>query len=207
MGAEGAKGGAGAGAAERTRTPLQWRERVQVLADVASALQYFHYFNPPMVHRDLKPSNVILDASGRAKLGDAGLARVLENEGDGMTCRVSGTFGYIDPVLLMTWEVAPANDLYALGVVCLQLLTGEPAVHHVHRLVNDSLAAGPEVTAQQRVVTAVVDRLDVTAGSWPCIVACQLARLGLRCMSRKQSERPSLSQVVLPLLQSLLLHP
>jgi hypothetical protein len=101
--------------------------RLRVAADVAGALEYLHA-QAGYLHRDVKSANVLLDAGARARLSDVGLARPMEA---GARYNVSGcgagTFGYIDPGYEESDEFRPGSDVFSLGVVLLELLTGLPA--------------------------------------------------------------------------------
>ena len=121
--------------------PLPLRESVRVTAEVASGLDALH--REGLVHRDVKPSNIMLDRAGGAALTDFGLARgpaftVLTKPG-----QVMGTLDYIAPELISGSAATPASDVYALGCVVYECLTGqapfaglrmfEIAVAHVER--------------------------------------------------------------------------
>jgi serine/threonine protein kinase len=121
--------------------PLTLRESVRIGAEVASGLDALH--REGLVHRDVKPSNIMLDSAGGAALTDFGLARgpaftVLTKPG-----QVMGTLDYIAPELISGSPATPASDVYALGCVVYECLTGqapfaglrifEIAVAHVER--------------------------------------------------------------------------
>ncbi|CAI5488077.1 unnamed protein product [Closterium sp. Naga37s-1] len=196
------------------RRPLSVVERVRVASEVASALLFLHHHDPPIAHRDLKPDNVLLDANRGCKLADVGLARLIA-EDDATTTRVRGTVGYIDPEEVLTFEISVLSDVYALGLIMLQLLTGEAGIKSLHRRIKpfqDALdrywerggAVGSSGSPMVQAVAALVsEHLDVSGGEWPLSVACQLAEWGLRCAARQRACRPDLAGELQPALHGL----
>ncbi|CAI7902224.1 unnamed protein product [Closterium sp. NIES-54] len=201
------------------RRPLSVVERVRVASEVASALLFLHHHDPPIAHRDLKPDNVLLDANRGCKLADVGLARLIA-EDDATTTRVRGTVGYIDPEEVLTFEISVLSDVYALGLIMLQLLTGDAGIKSLHRRIKpfqDALdryweqggAVGSSSSSSsgspmvQAVAALVSEHLDVSGGEWPLSVACQLAEWGLRCAARQRACRPDLAGELQPALHGL----
>ena len=78
-----------------------------------------------LVHRDVKPQNVLIDSEGRAKVTDFGIARELEQDGLTATGRVLGTTDYVSPEQAMGKEVDARSDIYSLGVLLFEMLTGD----------------------------------------------------------------------------------
>lgn len=120
--------------------------RLRKLLDVALGLRYLHAHD--VVHADLKPSNVLLDGDGRARLADLGLARVLRaGEVSRSTLRGGTALGtplYMDPSLRAGGALSTASDVYALAILCWEVLVGaKPFADVLSRGVHsgDSLAA------------------------------------------------------------------
>jgi serine/threonine-protein kinase len=108
---------------------LTVEERLRLFQSVCAAVQYAH--NNLIVHRDLKPSNILVTQDGHVKLLDFGIARVLDDNDDGLTR--SGqrimTPAYASPEQVTGAPVTTASDVYSLGVVLYELLCGR----HPHR--------------------------------------------------------------------------
>ena len=97
----------------------------RIVGQVADALDYAH--ERGIIHRDLKPSNILLDDSGNAYLSDFGIARVTQAQADLTGSRVLGTPPYIAPEMIQKDQPVTASvDIYALGVITYEMLTGEP---------------------------------------------------------------------------------
>ena len=99
-------------------------EVVRLGRDVAEALEYLHGLG--VVHRDVKASNVLLDEAGRAHLADFGIASVASGDEDGLVLRGGGSRASMSPQQRAGEPAAPADDLYALGALLFELLSGRP---------------------------------------------------------------------------------
>ncbi|XP_074293664.1 U-box domain-containing protein 35-like [Silene latifolia] len=179
--------------------PLPWYERIRICWEVASALAFLHSTKPrPIIHRDLKPANILLDNHLVSKIGDAGLGTTITMEPNEKSLKTLyketspvGTLCYIDPEYQRTGRVSTKSDVYALGVVILQLLTTKPAVGIAY-LVEDAVEEG-----------TLTEILDKEAGKWPDEAAQELASLGLLCSELRGRDRPDLREVILPTLERL----
>jgi serine/threonine-protein kinase len=99
-------------------------EVVRLGGDVAEALEYLHGLG--VVHRDVKPSNVLLDEHGRASLADFGIAAVGWGDEEGIVVRGGGSRACLSPQQVAGEPAQPADDLYALGALLFELLSGHP---------------------------------------------------------------------------------
>src|ERR671920_1137574 len=119
-----------------------------------------------IVHRDIKPQNVLIDEEGMAKVTDFGIARSLDEEGLTADGRVLGTTDYVSPEQALGHAVNGQSDIYSLGVVLYEMLTGDVPFHgdnqvavamkHVREDMPDVQRARPEVSAG---LAAVLERM------------------------------------------------
>src|ERR671928_109895 len=138
-------------------------EAVAYAIEIARALSCAHSHR--LVHRDVKPQNVLIDQEGRGKVTDFGIARSLEAQGLTATGRVLGTTDYVSPEQALGHEVTGQSDIYSLGVVLYEMLTGEApftadtqvavAMKHVRDPLPDVQRRRPEISAS---LARVVER-------------------------------------------------
>jgi tRNA A-37 threonylcarbamoyl transferase component Bud32 len=143
--------------------PLPVAEAVAYAIEIGRALMAAHHER--LVHRDVKPQNVLLDPEGRAKVTDFGISRSLDQEGLTATGRVLGTTDYVSPEQALGEDVTEQSDVYSLGVVLYEMLTGHVpfkaesqvgvAMKHVREAMPDVQAERREISAA---LAAVVDR-------------------------------------------------
>ncbi|GJP58407.1 hypothetical protein CLOP_g23845 [Closterium sp. NIES-67] len=130
-------------------------------------------------------------------LGDVGLARLIAEDDYNVTARVQGTVGYIDPEEVATCEISVLSDVYAFGLIVLQLLMG--SLNSSHGVGEGASSSEPRLSA----VDAVLARLDKSGGEWHADVARHLAVIGVRCADRARARRPGLEEEVQPVLMRL----
>jgi eukaryotic-like serine/threonine-protein kinase len=145
-------------------------EAVAYAIEIARALGTAHARH--IVHRDVKPQNVLIDEEGSAKVTDFGIARTLDEEGLTADGRVLGTTDYVSPEQALGRPVTGQSDLYSLGVVLYEMLTGEVpfkgenqvavAMKHVREDLPDVQMRRPEVSAALASVvdTATAKRIE-----------------------------------------------
>ncbi len=139
----------------RRQGRLDVAEAVAYAIEIARALGAAHARH--IVHRDVKPQNVLIDEEGSAKVTDFGIARTLDEEGLTADGRVLGTTDYVAPEQALGHRVTGQSDLYSLGVVLYEMLTGDVpfkgenqvavAMKHVREEIPDVQIRRPEISA------------------------------------------------------------
>ncbi|OAY35709.1 L-type lectin-domain containing receptor kinase IX.1 [Manihot esculenta] len=110
------------------KSPLIWAVRYRAALGLAAALLYLHEeWEQCVVHRDIKSSNIMLDSNFNVKLGDFGLARLMDHELGPQTTGLAGTLGYLAPEYISTGRASKESDIYSFGVVALEIATGKKA--------------------------------------------------------------------------------
>jgi TolB-like protein/tRNA A-37 threonylcarbamoyl transferase component Bud32 len=174
------------------REPMPIRRAVEVIAKVARTVHYAHEHG--ILHRDIKPGNILLDAKGEPHLTDFGLARLVESESSFThTLEVLGTPSYMAPEQAMgnNAAVSSVTDVYGLGAVLYQLLTGQPpfaggATYETIKLLLDTEPRQP------RVLNPKIDR--------------DLSTICLKCLEKDPKRRYSSARALTEDLERWLKH-
>jgi serine/threonine-protein kinase len=154
----------------RREGPMQITQALAYAIEIARALGAAH--ERLIVHRDVKPQNVLIGSEGSAKITDFGIARTLDEEGLTMDGRVLGTTDYVSPEQALGQPVTGQSDLYSLGIVLYEMLTGAVpfsgetpvavAMRHVREQVPDVQSRRPEVSAATAAVVERATAIDLT---------------------------------------------
>ncbi|CAI5944170.1 unnamed protein product [Closterium sp. NIES-65] len=117
--------------ADHTKPPLPWDLRMRIACEAATGLAFLHSCRPPIIHRDVKAANVLLDANMHALVSDFGLAKVASDQYTQpmAVTSIMGTRGYVAPEYVQTGLITAAIDVYAFGVILLELITGHVPFH------------------------------------------------------------------------------
>ncbi|KAE7997256.1 hypothetical protein FH972_001904 [Carpinus fangiana] len=173
---------------------LTWHLRMKIAVDVARALEYLHeHCNPPVVHRDIKSSNILLDSNFSAKLSDFGVAVTSGTENKNV--KLSGTLGYAAPEYLLDGKLTDKSDVYAFGVVLLELLMGRKALEHVSPAQCQSIVtwAMPQLTDRSKLPN-IVD--PVIENTMDLKHLYQVAAVAVLCVQPEPSYRPLITDVL-----------
>ncbi|CAL9194998.1 unnamed protein product [Musa hybrid cultivar] len=174
---------------------LTWHLRMKIALDIARGLEYLHeHCNPPVIHRDLKSSNILLDSDFNAKISDFGLAVLSRNHNKG-TLKLSGTLGYVAPEYLLDGKLTEKSDVYAFGVVLLELLMGRKPVEKLESSQCQSIVtwAMPQLTDRSKVLN-IVD--PVIRDTMDLKHLYQVAAVAVLCVQQEPSYRPLITDVL-----------
>lgn len=172
-----------------------WSERFKVAVGIAEALEYLHSgCARPVIHRDVKSSNILLSDDFEPQLCDFGLAKWASTSSSHITCTdVAGTFGYLAPEYFMYGKVNDKVDVYAFGVVLLELLSGRKPIS------NDCLKGQESLVMWAKPILnggKVSELLDPNLGDY--YNGDQMERMALAatlCIRRSPRARPPMSLV------------
>ncbi|KAL6512954.1 hypothetical protein OROHE_019744 [Orobanche hederae] len=173
---------------------LNWTLRYKIAVGLASALLYLHEeWDQCVVHRDIKSSNIMLDSGFNVKLGDFGLARLMDHGLGHQTTGLAGTLGYLAPEYVSTGRASKESDVYSFGVVALEIATGRKSVRSLGKEPRKGLVEWVwDFYGEGQIVSAVDEKLKMDFESRE--VEC-LMTVGLWCAHPDMSLRPSIRQV------------
>ncbi|TQD90718.1 hypothetical protein C1H46_023721 [Malus baccata] len=181
---------------DEPKTVLSWEERFKITKGVASALHYLHEgYEQVVIHRDVKASNVLLDRELNGRLGDFGLARLHEHGSvSSTTTTVVGTLGYLAPEMPRTGKASTSSDVYAFGVLLLEVACGrrpiEPKATAEALVLVDWVW---EMYGEGKLLEVVDERLQ---GEFCEEEVVMVLKLGLICSNHGPSDRPNMRMVV-----------
>ncbi|CAL1408864.1 unnamed protein product [Linum trigynum] len=177
-----------------------WSRRLQIALDIANGLHYLHNFTePPYVHKDISSSNILLDADLRAKIANFSLARSAEVAlYASSSIRVAkGAKGYLAPEYVEYGLVIPEIDVYAFGVVLLELITRKEAVFLEKErevLLSEAIVV---ILSGEHSESALCDFVD--PGLHPkqqMVIVLRMMKLILACLAKEPEDRPSMGEIV-----------
>ncbi|CAM8904247.1 unnamed protein product [Rhodiola kirilowii] len=182
----------------KSEIALTWALRFKIAQGLASALLYLHEgCDQYVVHRDIKSSNVMLDSAFNAKLGDFGLARLVDHQKISETTVLAGTQGYIDPENVLTGKTTKQSDVYSFGVLALEIACGRKPIDHQAPENEVSLVDWVyDLNHEGKLLDAVDPRLemDYNEAELQCLLL-----VGLWCAQPTQVSRPTIRQASLVL--------
>ncbi|WRX16639.1 Protein kinase domain - like 10 [Theobroma cacao] len=174
---------------------LTWEVRFKIVQGLASALFYLHEEGDHCVlHRDIKTSNVMLDSSFNAKLGDFGLARLVDHGKGSRTTMLAGTMGYMAPECVSSGKASKESDVYSFGVVALEIACGRRSIEPKYEESRAALVAWVWDSYGKIRLLDVADEklcLEFDTKQMECLLM-----IGLWCVHPDHNLRPSIRQAI-----------
>lgn len=181
-----------------SNSPLKsWIGRLKVALDAAQGIEYLHFGGIARVlHRDVKSSNILLDSDFTAKVADFGLSVLADKDDDLITVRAAGTVGYLDPDYYRSGHVTAKSDVYAFGVVLLELLSGKRAIHRGENGTPCNLIDSAVPFIVNGEITRILDPKLLNPSPLEMEAVTVLAFLAVDCVDLDAQNRPPMTEVV-----------
>ncbi|KAL9230017.1 hypothetical protein vseg_005418 [Gypsophila vaccaria] len=178
------------------KNPLSWPQRYNIAVGLASVLTYLHQeCEQQVIHRDIKTSNVMLDGNYSPKLGDFGLARLMDHDKSPVSTLTAGTMGYLAPEYLQYGKATEKTDVFSYGVVVLEVACGR---RPIERGPEDQMMVNLvdfvwEFHSQGKLLDAADCKLK---GEFDEDEMKKLLLVGLSCVNPDCAERPNMRRVL-----------
>ncbi|XP_048329328.2 probable LRR receptor-like serine/threonine-protein kinase At1g56140 isoform X2 [Ziziphus jujuba] len=176
------------------RLSLNWSTRYEICSGIARGLTYLHEDSRlRIIHRDVKASNILLDSNLNPKISDFGLARLYNDRKTHISTRVAGTIGYLAPEYAMRGHLTEKTDVFAFGVVALEIVSG--------RLNSDSSLEEEKMYLLEWAWNLYEENredglVDSSLSTFNKEEVRRLVGVALWCTQTSPSLRPSMSRVV-----------
>ncbi|CAL4986288.1 unnamed protein product [Urochloa decumbens] len=175
---------------------LSWANRLRIATEISTALAYLHSSSTvPIIHRDIKSSNILLDDTLTSKVSDFGASRYIPVDRTGLTTRVQGTIGYLDPMYFYTGRLTDKSDVYSFGVILVELLTRKKPFSYLSPD-GDGLASHFANLLTEENLVQILDPLVIEEGGEE---VQQVAKLAASCIKLSGEDRPTMRTVELTL--------
>ncbi|MFS8006173.1 putative protein kinase RLK-Pelle-CR4L family [Helianthus anomalus] len=196
---------------ERSGKTVTWAQRIQICLDVARGINYLHTVmeeKPMIMHRDIKSDNILLDKDLNAKVADFGLSKfhlMKEQTSANHTLNIVGTNYYLDPEVWETQNYKRASDIYSLGVVLFEVLSGRMAYDPNYIRENDN---GLAPIARRRFIEKTIKELldpmmleddehIFTLNKGPNRESFdKFSKIAYDCLAETQAKRPTMEVII-----------
>ncbi|EFH54926.1 hypothetical protein ARALYDRAFT_481192 [Arabidopsis lyrata subsp. lyrata] len=177
--------------------PLSWKQRLEICIGAARGLHYLHSCaEGVIIHRDVKSTNILLDENTIAKVADFGLSKLTIRNQDptNISLNIKGTFGYLDPEYLQTHILTEKSDVYAFGVVLLEVLLARPALDCTLRYEEANLAEWALFCKSEGKIDEILDPSLI--GQIETNSLKKFMEIAEKCLKECGDERPSMGDVI-----------
>ncbi|XP_076938365.1 putative serine/threonine-protein kinase PBL18 [Bidens hawaiensis] len=183
-------------------TPLSWLQRLNICIGAGRGLHYLHTgtgIESGVIHRDVKSSNILLHESWAAKISDFGLSKIgpTNQPSTYVNTHVKGSFGYFDPNYFSTGKLTRKSDVYAFGVVLLEVLCRKRAVDRSLDEEQWGLVTWVQDSIKEGNLKHIIDSNIRREISPKCLK--EFVRIAERCLHNSPKQRPTMAEVLFSL--------
>ncbi|XP_014505432.1 probable L-type lectin-domain containing receptor kinase S.7 [Vigna radiata var. radiata] len=173
---------------------LSWSHRMKIAVGLASVLVYLHQeCERRVVHRDIKTGNILLDGNMNPRLGDFGLAKLMDHDKSPVSTLTAGTMGYLAPEYLQYGKATDKSDVFSYGVVVLEVACGRRPIEREGSKMVNLIEWVWGLHSEGKVIEAADKRLN---GEFEEEEMRMLLLLGLSCANPDTAGRPSMRRVL-----------
>ncbi|KAJ4951218.1 hypothetical protein NE237_028050 [Protea cynaroides] len=165
---------------------LEWSTRVSIIHGIAKGIDYLHSnkpTKPPLVHQNISAEKVVIDQRFKPLISDSGLQNLLADDIVFSVLKASAAMGYLAPEYTTTGRFTEKSDVYAFGVIVLQILAGR-------RMISQSMRMGAESSRFEEFMDKTLD------GNFVETEAAIITRIALACTHESPNQRPSMETVI-----------
>uniref|UniRef100_A0A2P2J7W8 Putative LRR receptor-like serine/threonine-protein kinase At1g34110 n=1 Tax=Rhizophora mucronata TaxID=61149 RepID=A0A2P2J7W8_RHIMU len=165
---------------------LDWLSRISIIAGIAKGIGYLHSSEankPAIIHRNISIEKILLDQQFNPLIADSGLSKLLADDIIFSTLKISAAMGYLAPEYVTTGHFTEKSDIYAFGVIVLQILSGK------QMLSNSISSAAASCRYEEFVDTSL-------KGNFSEPEAAKLAKLAVSCTNEHPEDRPTIEEVI-----------
>ncbi|XP_023761491.1 uncharacterized protein LOC111909936 [Lactuca sativa] len=196
---------------------LKWAMRLQICLDIAEGVNYLHT-QKRIIHRDIKSANILLDHKWRAKIADFGLSKIIpeSQKASYLHTKVSGTPTYLDPEYKNTKILKAASDIYSLGVVLFEIVSGTLAYDTRYTKENPMGIAhfarqhfnkGTLTSMLDPILKEEIDENNFTLSKGPNQGSLNtFLNIAHKCLAETQVDRPKIGYVISKIKDAMILQ-
>ncbi|XVE91727.1 hypothetical protein REPUB_Repub01dG0035900 [Reevesia pubescens] len=180
----------------KAKPALDWGTRKRITLGTARGLVYLHeQCDPKIIHRDVKAANVLLDDQYEPVVGDFGLVKIMEHLDSHVTTAVRGTIGYIAPEYLSTGQSSDRTDVFAFGILLLELMTGKkPSEFEEMAIEEKAMIDWVKKIYMEKRFDELIDK--GLGNIYDQVELERMIQLSVSCTQYDPNDRPKMSEVL-----------